>query len=101
MSRWRRHPSTLWRRSSDRVVLLTEARDDILLLEGVGAMVWALLEEPATAAELAASLGDLTDTTAGIEGTTDAAGPGPGTIEDVLSYFLAELEAAGALETTP
>lgn len=44
--RWHRHPRALWRRSSDRVIVLPPGQSDLLLLEGTGAVIWELLGEP-------------------------------------------------------
>lgn len=45
-SRWQRHPRALWRRSSDRIVVLAPDQTEPLLLEGTGTVIWELLEQP-------------------------------------------------------
>ncbi len=100
MSRWQRHPTTLWRRSSDRVLLLPRHRHDLLLLEGIGAAVWLLLDEPATVEQLAevlpcAPVAPDRDVGNGHLDTSPAAARA---VEE-LHAFLSELVEAGAVCT--
>jgi hypothetical protein len=55
---WRRDPRLLWRRSGPRVVFLAPGTDDLRMLDGVGALVWELLEVPMEHAELLQVLGE-------------------------------------------
>jgi hypothetical protein len=82
---WRRRDDVLWRRSLDAVILLPVGVDEPVTLPGTGASVWDLLEEPATLAELVATLTDAYD---------DA---DPTVVEDDVRALLAELEALGAV----
>ncbi|MFO7777285.1 MAG: PqqD family protein [Nitriliruptoraceae bacterium] len=50
--RWHRHPRALWRRSSDRVIVLPPGQSDLLLLEGTGTLIWELLEQPTSEHDL-------------------------------------------------
>lgn len=52
MRLWQRDVQVLWRRSGQRMVLLTPEGREPIVLEGVGAAVWQLLAEPASTAEL-------------------------------------------------
>ena len=83
--RWRRCPAALWRRSYDRVLVLPPGHDDILVLEGTGAAIWFLLEDPATLTELVEPLSELLDVTGHA-------------VADQVQDFLVQLEAAGAVE---
>jgi hypothetical protein len=49
---WQRHPQAVWRRSSDRIVVLPPDHEDPLLLEGTGHVIWELLAEPIEEARL-------------------------------------------------
>jgi|GEM_PF-6310492 len=60
--RWHRHPRALWRRSSDRIIVLAPGQSDLLLLEGTGAVIWELLADPTAEHELVALLADATGT---------------------------------------
>ncbi|MCC5947006.1 MAG: PqqD family protein [Nitriliruptoraceae bacterium] len=53
-ARWQRHPHALWRRSSDRVLVLPDGADDALLLDGAAAILWLLLDRPVTFDEIVA-----------------------------------------------
>lgn len=44
--RWSRQPRALWRRSSDRIIVLPPEQAEPLLLEGTGTLIWELLEHP-------------------------------------------------------
>jgi len=50
--RWQRHPRALWRRSSDRIIVLPPEQAAPLLLEGTGTLIWELLEHPMGVHEL-------------------------------------------------
>ncbi len=54
----RRHPEVLVRRDLGGTLLLTPQRDEPLLLEGIGALIWDLLNEPTTAQQLACDLAE-------------------------------------------
>lgn len=60
--RWHRHPRALWRRSSDRVIVLPPGQSDLLLLEGTGAVIWEVLAAPTDEHELVDLLAEATDT---------------------------------------
>jgi hypothetical protein len=60
--RWHRHPRALWRRSSDRVIVLPPDQSELLLVEGTGAVIWELLEHPTGEHELVDLLSRATDT---------------------------------------
>jgi Coenzyme PQQ synthesis protein D (PqqD) len=81
---WRRRDDVLWRRSLDAVILLPVGADDPLTLPGTGAIVWDLLEEPATLAELVATL-------------AEAFEEDPAVVEHDVSTLLAELEDLAAV----
>lgn len=83
-SRWSRDPRALWRRSGDRVIVLTPDRDDPLVLTGVGCASWELLAAPMVEGELFATLGEL-------YGVDDDQVAGD------LVPFLEQLAAAGAV----
>lgn len=51
-ARWHRHPRALWRRSSDRIVVLPPDQAASLLLEGTGTLIWELLEQPTSEHDL-------------------------------------------------
>ena len=78
--RWHRHPRALWRRSSDRVIVLPPGQSDLLLLEGTGAVIWELLEDPTDEHEL-------------VELLTRATGTDRDIIAPEVAAFLAQLEA--------
>lgn len=56
--RWVRAAGTLWRNAGDTVVLLPEGGDDQthFVVSGSAALLWDLLADPVTLAELAAEL---------------------------------------------
>ena len=83
--RWHRHPRALWRRSSDRVVVLAPGHDEPLLLEGTGSVIWELLDEPIAEADLIALL-------------AEAAGEDPRRIGPQVQAFLADLVTGDAVE---
>ncbi len=49
---WQRVPGIVWRRSGNRVALLTEAGAEVIVLDHVGAVVWMSLSAPRTRSEL-------------------------------------------------
>jgi hypothetical protein len=82
--RWVRDPAVLWRRSSDRIVVLPPGRTEPLLLEGTGAAAFELLDVPASVEELAATFAEVT-------------GSDRAVIAGDLGPFLQELAAEGVL----
>ena len=58
-TRWRRRADAQWRRSLDAVVLLPADADEPVTLPGTGALVWDLLEVPATLDELVETLAEV------------------------------------------
>lgn len=85
---WRRDERVLWRRSADRAVLLPASGDDLVVLDGVGRVIWELLDEPWTEASLIAELAEGFDR------------PVRDVTADVRP-FLAQLCAAGCLIAEP
>jgi hypothetical protein len=81
---WRRRDDVIWRRSLDAVFLLPAGIDDPMTLPDTGASVWDLLEEPATVAELVATLADAYDAD-------------PTVVEHDVCELLAELEDLGVV----
>jgi hypothetical protein len=55
---FRRHPEVLARRDLGGTLLLTPQRSEPLLLEGIGALIWDLLNESTTAQRLASDLAE-------------------------------------------
>ena len=84
-SRWRRRVDVLQRRVGDAWVLLAVDGEDPLLLEGTGAAVWTLLDEPRTLATLVDAFATATDGT-------------PAAIRADLRAFLADLEDRDLVE---
>ena len=82
---WRRRDDVLWRRSLDAVIVLPVGADEPSTLPGTGAIVWDLLEEPATVAELVAIL-------------ADAYEEDPAVVDHDVRALLADLETLGAVE---
>jgi hypothetical protein len=70
--RYRRSPGALWRDTGEHVVvLLHDGPSDVKVIGGGGALLWRLLDEPATTAELMAEfqkLGGSPPSPAEIEG---------------------------------
>jgi hypothetical protein len=87
VSGWQRDPQALWRRCDDRIVLLAANRDDVLMLEGTGRLIWELLELPTPHDELVAALAEGFDRP---QHEVDAE----------VTAFAAELRTAGALVAT-
>lgn len=56
-----RNPAVLWRRTLDGAVLLVPGRAEPLRLNATAAIVWDLLDEPATTAQLAAEVAEAFD----------------------------------------
>jgi hypothetical protein len=81
---WHRDERVLWRRSFERIVLLAPGREEPLVLEGTGRLVWELLDEPQRVSVLHAALAELF--------ARDVAD-----VDREVTPFLAELCAAGAL----
>jgi hypothetical protein len=82
---WRRRDDVLWRRSLDAVILLPVGADEPVTLPGTGALVWDLLEEPASLAVIVATL---TEVYADADATV---------VEHDVATLLAELEDLGAV----
>jgi hypothetical protein len=82
---WQRHPQAVWRRSSDRIVVLPPDHEDPLLLEGSGQVIWELLAEPIEEARLTDLLAQAT--------SEDPADIGP-----QIRSFLHELASDQAVE---
>jgi hypothetical protein len=81
---WRRAPRALWRRSSDRTVVLRPGHEEPLLLSGAGQAIWELLEEPVDEHDLVAVL-------------VDATQADPDQVANDVSAFLARLAEEGAV----
>jgi hypothetical protein len=81
-----RRADVLWRRTLDTVILFPVGAEEPVTMPGTGAVVWDLLEEPATLAELV-------DTLADVYGE-DAA-----TIEHDVAALLEQLRALAAVTT--
>jgi hypothetical protein len=81
---WRRAPRALWRRSSDRTVVLSPGRDEPLVLSGAGQAIWEVLDEPIEEHDLVAVLVD----------TTQA---DPDQVANDVGTFLARLAEEGAV----
>lgn len=84
MTQWRREPATLWRRSGQAVVLLPPGADEALVVQGVGALVWLLLEEPMPEEEL-------------VNGLAEDFATDPEQVRHELRSFGEDLAARGAL----
>jgi hypothetical protein len=84
---WRRRDDVLWRRSLDAVILLPVGADEPVTLPGTGAIVWDLLEEPATLPELVATL-------------AEAYEEDPAVVEHDVVALLTELENLAAVTHT-
>lgn len=57
MTRVGRGRDVLWRRSGRRIVILPPTSQQPMVLDGVGGLVWELLDEPLDLADLAERLG--------------------------------------------
>lgn len=84
MSSLRRDPTVLWRRSGRRVVLLPTGCAEPIVLDGIGRLVWELLDEPTAREDLVDVLGEHFDE------PRDQ-------VEVDLEPFLEELTGSGAL----
>ena len=82
---WRRAGATLWRRTTAGVVLLPPGAEQPVYLAGAAALVWDVLEEPTTAA-------DVTDLLA------QACAEDPARIRADIDAVLDELTALGVSE---
>lgn len=83
MTRYRRAPRALWRRTLGAVVVLPPGRDDPLVLEETAAAIWEQLDVERSARELALLL---------VPGQEPTA-----LVLDDIAAFLAELSAADAV----
>jgi hypothetical protein len=81
---WRRDPQALWRRSGDRVIVLSPSGEAPIVLTGPGRVSWELLHEALPEDELIGALAE-------IYGTDQD------TIGRDLVPFLQELATAGAV----
>jgi len=59
VTRYRRRPDVLWRRSLDAVVMLPAGRDEPITIAGSGPEIWELLAEWRTLDDLVAVLVEL------------------------------------------
>lgn len=87
-ARWRRHPSTLFRRTTTGVVLLPSGAAEPVELAGSAALIWDLLEEPTTEEEA-------------IEVLARACGEDGARIGPEITALLGQLEDIGAAEPAP
>lgn len=87
MTAWRRDPGVLWRRSGDRRLLLPPNEDEVVLLEGVGSLVWDALETPMSEEQLIEDLASHFDVEMMRVGTD-------------VTAFLDQLCSLGAVRTT-
>lgn len=78
MNVWYHAPAALWRRCSQAVLILPPDHDEVLLLDGMGAAIWEVLERPSSVAGIVATL-------------TESRGVGPDAIEEQVTRFLEEL----------
>lgn len=84
--RWQRRREVLWRAALGQLVVLVPDRADAvpLVVTSPGAAVWALLEEPVTLEEIAATLAEVF-------------GVDPATVEHDLEPVISQLAEAGAI----
>ena len=82
---WRRNARVCWRRSGLTAVLAVPDGDDVLVLEGTGALTWELLAESRTTDALVAELAEVF----GVDREM---------VADQLLPFLDELQACGVIE---
>jgi hypothetical protein len=85
---FRRRDDVLWRHALDAVVLFPEGADEPVVLPGTAAVVWDLLEEPVTLAELVDVL------VAAYDGDRS-------TIECDVTALLSDLRARAAVTVAP
>jgi hypothetical protein len=81
-------PSTPWRRVGDDILLAPEGRDDFDHLSGTAAVVWSLLDAPASLQSLVSSLGELYSVPAE-------------SIADEVDALVADLTRRGAIKELP
>jgi hypothetical protein len=81
---WRRVPNALWRRSSDRTVVLRPGYEEPLVLSGAGQAIWELLDQPIDEHDIVAVL-------------VDATQADPVQVADDVGTFLARLAEEGAV----
>jgi hypothetical protein len=84
---WQRAERVLWRRSGSVVVLAGPGPDEILFLEGAGALLWELLESPLSIDHLVADAANLY--------AVD-----PGDIAGEVQAFVRKMEAMGVVIRT-
>ena len=84
MTAYRHAPGSLWRRSSDRVVVDLPDADEALILAGPASKAWTLLTEPWTEEELTAAL-------------AEQYGERPEAVRDDVIAMLEQLRDAGAI----
>lgn len=82
---WRRAGSTLWRRTTTGAVVLPAGLEEPIHLTGAAALVWDVLEEPTTTAEVTEIL-------------ARACGQNVGRIGADIAAVLARLHELGAAE---
>ena len=82
---WRRNARVCWRRSGLTAILAVPDGDDVLVLEGTGALTWELLDEPRSTDQL------IDELAATFEVDRE-------TVAEQLLPFLEELRAAGVVE---
>lgn len=56
--RWVRNQAVLWRRSGDKIVVMSSECRDVLALDAGGGAVWDALEAPSTVSEIVTRLGE-------------------------------------------
>jgi hypothetical protein len=81
---WCRAPSALWRRSSDRVVVLRPGNEEPLVLSGAGPAIWEHLDEPIDEHDLVAIL-------------VNATRADPDQVANDVGIFLGRLAEEGAV----
>jgi hypothetical protein len=81
---WERDPRALWRRSGTSVVLAAPDADEIVVLDGTGAVTWRLVADPMGEDELVGVL-------------SDCFGVDAETVRRQVVPFLEKLRAAGAV----
>lgn len=82
---WRRNARVCWRRSGFTAVLAVPDDDDVLVLEGTGALTWELLDAPMSTDQL------IDELAATFEVDREV-------VAEQLTPFLDELRVAGVVE---